>query len=556
MQGKNSRIMKDGIYRVVARSLMKAAGYTDRDISNPIIGVANSWTPSFPGHMHLDKLGAFVEQGIYSAGGTPMSFNTIAVCDGYCNGVEGMKYTLPSREVICDSVEVMAKANYFDAIVLIAACDKIVPAMMMAACRLDIPAIIVTGGPMLPGRVGDQYYELTSLGKAAGELTRGACTQEEYDTIENYACPGCGSCAGMFTANSMSCMTEVLGLSMPGNGTIPAVDSARLRLAKESGRRIVEMYHEDLKPSKIVTEKSLENAIVLDMLIGCSTNTTIHLPAIAYEMGLTLTWDDFDRICTQTPSVCKLCPAGPYYLSDLHYTGGISALLKVAEEGNMLHGDCMTVTGKTVSENISNVVVKHSDIIRPLDNPYLKNGGLTVLKGNLAPEGSVVKANAVSADMFAASATARTYNSEMEAFQAVVDGKVKEGNIVVIRYEGPKGGPGMQEMAILIGVMQGSGLGKVPLITDGRFSGATSGACIGHVSPEAYVGGPLAFVEDDDVIEYDINKKTLNLLVSDDELERRKSKWKRPEPKINKGYLARYAQLVTSASEGAIVKPN
>ncbi|WP_019229835.1 dihydroxy-acid dehydratase [Sedimentibacter sp. B4] len=557
MEGRKSNAMKDGITRIGCRALLKGAGFIDKDIENPLIGIANSWTDAFPGHMHLNQISNAVAQGVYAGGGTPITFSTIAICDGLCNGMDGMKYSLPSREIIADSVEAVASAHNFDALVFVCACDKIVPGMLMAACRLDIPCIFVNGGPMLPGRYMDRKLDLTSLGKAAGEFLTQKIGRDEYDAIENNSCPGCGSCAGMFTANSMGCMTEILGMALPGNGTIPAVDAARIRLAKESGRKIIEIYKENIKPSDIITKETLDNAIAIDMLIGCSTNTTLHLPAIASELGIKIRLEDFDRIGDKVPSVCRLSPAGEYYLADLHYEGGISALIKEGIEGGLINGECKTILGKTLNNIVVDVVVKNSDIIRPLNNPYLKNGGLTILRGNLAPEGAVIKANAVDSSMFTHKGTARVFNSEKEAMKAVMDRKIAKGDVVVIRYEGPKGGPGMQEMATLIAIMQGMGLDDgISLITDGRFSGITRGASIGHVSPEAAVGGPIALVEDGDIIEYNIGKKSLNVLVSDDELELRRSNWIKAEPKVKKGYLARYAEHVTSVYEGAVLKYN
>lgn len=553
MEGMKSIPMKDGVGRIACRALFKATGYTDEDIAAPLIGIVNSWTDAFPGHMHLNQISQSVANGIYAAGGTPMTFSTIAICDGLCNGMEGMKFSLPSRELIADSIESVARAHNFDGLVFVSACDKIVPGMMMAACRLDIPCIFVNGGPMMPGKYKDRRLDLTSLGTVAGGLMTGKVSKEDYDAVEDAALPGCGSCAGMFTANSMGCMTEVLGLALPGNGTIPAVDAARLRLARRSGRRVVELVKEDFKPSDFITKETFENAISMDMLIGCSTNTVLHLPAIAHELGITVSLDDFDRIGDHTPSVCHISPAGKFYLCDLHDAGGMQALMKEAMDGGFLHSECRTVSGKTLREQLEAVRVQNSDVIRPLDNPYLPSGGLTVLRGNLAPEGAVIKANAVEASMFQQEGIAKVFNSEQEATNALLAGKIQKGDAVVVRYEGPKGGPGMQEMATLIAFMQGLGLDDgIFLLTDGRFSGITRGASIGHVSPEAWDGGPIALVEDGDHIRFDIKNKTLELLVSDEELAERRSKWQRPTPRYTKGYLAKYAKTVSSVTEGAI----
>lgn len=553
MEGKKSIPMKDGVSRIGCRALFKGAGFTDEDIAAPLIGVVNSWTDAFPGHSHLNQISQAVANGVYAAGGTPMTFSTIAICDGICNGMEGMKFCLPSREIIADSIEAVANAHSFDGLVFVGACDKIVPGMMMAACRLDIPCIFINGGPMLPGKHAGCRLDLTSLGKAAGACMTGKMSREEYDAVENAALPGCGSCAGMFTANSMGCMTEALGLALPGNGTIPAVDAARLRLARQSGRRVLELIREDLKPSDLLTAETFENAITVDMLIGCSTNTTLHLPAIAHELGMKVGLEDFDRIGGKTPSLCHISPAGEFYLSDLHEAGGVQAVMKTALDGGYLHGDCRTVTGLTLTEQLKDVKVEYSDVIRPLDNPYLPSGGLTVLRGNLAPDGAVIKANAVDAEMFCQRGVAKVFNSEKEATAALMSGNLQKGDAVVVRYEGPKGGPGMQEMATLIAVMQGMGLDEgIFLLTDGRFSGITRGASIGHVAPEAWDGGPIALVENGDEIEYDIPNKALNLLVSDEELSARRAKWVRPAPKHTKGYLEKYARTVSSAAEGAI----
>lgn len=549
-----SKAMKEGVIRTGARALMKATGLTDEDIKKPLIGIANSVTNIVPGHMHLDQIEDAVSAGIWAAGGTPMKFNTIAVCDGLANGNTGMKWSLPSREVIADSVEIMVTAHCLDALVLITGCDKITPGMLKAAARLNIPTIVVNGGPMMAGRHKNKNVDLVSLGQALGEALVGKRSSEELTAIENDACPGCGSCAGMFTANSMACMTEILGIGLPGNGTIPAVHAARLRLAKEAGKRIVEMFYEDLKPSDIMTRQTFLNAIAVDMLIGCSTNTALHLPAIAHELGIDITLAEFDKASKGIPNICHISPAGEHYIQDLHEAGGMSALINVAIENGFVDGNPKTVTGKTLGENVEGCRVLDHEVIRPLSNPFVEDGGLAVLWGNLAPEGAIVKTAAVAPEIYKFTGTARVFNSENEASQAVQKGQINKGDFIVIRYEGPKGGPGMQEMVMITAMLGGSGLGKdVALVTDGRFSGASAGASIGHVSPEAALGGPLALVEEGDMIEYDIPNRTLNLLVDDNVLEERKNKWVCPPPKVTNGYLARYAEQVGPVSKGAVL---
>jgi dihydroxy-acid dehydratase len=466
-----------------------------------------------------------------------------------------MKYSLPTRELIADSIESVALAHCFDALVLVASCDKIVPGMLMAAARLNIPSIIISGGPMMAGNFKGKDMSIINIGEAIGELIAGKITAEELLEMEDYACPGCGACAGMFTANSMNCMTEILGMALPGNGTVPAVHSARLRLAKKTGERIVAMFEEDLKPADIITEQALINALTLDMMIGCSTNTVLHLPAIAHELGIKISLPQIDEIGKKTPNVCHISPSGPYHLQDLHDNGGMPALIKMAIEGGLVNGNTKTVTGQTLAENVADAKFANNDIIRPLDNPYSREGGLAILWGNLAPEGSVIKSAAVDPSMFYHRGPAKVFNSETEAQHAILGGQIEKGDVIVIRYEGPQGGPGMQEMIAVTAILAGLGLEKdVALVTDGRFSGATRGGAVGHVCPEASAGGPIALVEDGDMIEIDISRRALNLLVDDAELEKRKQSWVPPAPTVTKGWLTRYAKLVSSASEGAILK--
>lgn len=550
-----SDILKDGITRTSARSLMKALGMTSEDIKKPWIGICNSFNTIIPGHMHLNSITDAVAAGVWTAGGNPLVFPAIGVCDGIICGNPGMKYSLPTRELIADSIESVALAHCFDALVLVASCDKIVPGMLMAAARLNIPSIVISGGPMMAGNFKGKEISIINIGEAIGELIAGKITPEELLEMEDYACPGCGACAGMFTANSMNCLTEVLGMALPGNGTIPATNSARLRLAKKTGERIVAMLEEDLKPADIITEQTLINALTLDMMIGCSTNTVLHLPAIANELGLKISLQQIDEIGKRTPNVCHLSPSGPYHLQDLHNNGGMPALIKMAIEGGLIDGNTKTVTGNTLAQNVAGVKLVSNDIIRPLDNPYSSEGGLAILWGNLAPEGSVIKAAAVDPSMFYHRGPAKVFNSETEAQQAILGGKIEKGDVIVIRYEGPQGGPGMQEMIAVTAILAGLGLEKdVALVTDGRFSGATRGGAVGHVCPEASAGGPIALVEDGDLIEIDIPQRELNLLVSDAELEKRKQSWVPQAPSVTKGWLTRYRKLVSSASEGAILK--
>ncbi len=550
-----SDVLKDGITRTSARSLLKALGFTSEDIKKPWIGICNTFNTIIPGHMNLNTITDAVSAGIWIAGGTPMVFPAIGVCDGIICGNPGMKYSLPTRELIADSIESVAESHCLDALVLVASCDKIVPGVLMAAARLDIPSIVISGGPMMAGNFQEKDISIIDIGEAIGGLIAGKITPEELLEMEDYACPGCGACSGMFTANSMNCMTEILGMALPGNGTIPAIDSARLRLAKKTGERIVAMFHEDLKPSDIIKEETIINALTLDMMIGCSTNTVLHLPAIAHELGIPVTLKQIDDIGKKSPNVCHISPSGPYHLQDLDKNGGMSTLIKLALDGGLINGNMKTVTGKTLAENVQDVKVTNNEIVRPLSNPYSDEGGLAILWGNLAPEGSVVKAAAVDPSMFYHKGPAKVFDSETDAQNAVLGGKISKGDVIVIRYEGPQGGPGMQEMIAVTALLAGLGIEKeVALVTDGRFSGATRGGSVGHVCPEASAGGPIALVEDGDLIEIDIPNRTLNFLVDGEELTKRKEAWTAPAPKITKGWLTRYAKLVSSASRGAILE--
>lgn len=544
--------MKKGIERAPHRSLFKALGLTDREIEGPMIGIANSANEVIPGHLHLHRVSEAVKSGIRMAGGTPMEFFTIGICDGIIMGHEGMKYSLSSRELIADSIESMAMAYPFDGLVLIPNCDKIIPGMMMAAARLNIPAILVSGGPMLAGEFQGKEIDLATVFEAVGKVKAGGITLNELKEMEGCACPGVGSCAGMFTANSMNCLSEVLGLALPYNGTIPAIFADRIRLAKETGLRIMDLVESNLRPSKIMTKKAFENAITVDMAFGGSTNTSLHLPAIAKEAGLSLPLQTFNKISDRTPHLCNLSPAGPHHLQDLHRAGGIPALMSELGRKKMIHEDVMTVTGKTVGENIKGKKRLNSEIIRPLEKPYHANGGLVALFGNMAPEGAVVKRSAVDESMLKHRGPARVFESEEEALRAILAKKIRKGEVLVIRYEGPRGGPGFREMLAPTSAIAGIGMDRdVALLTDGRFSGASRGASIGHISPEAAEGGPIAVVRNGDPIEIDIPGKRLNLLISDKELKKRLSQWKPPKKEL-KGYLKRYARLVTSASTGAV----
>ena len=545
--------MKTGVARAPHRSLMKALGLTDREIARPIIGIANSFNEVVPGHAGLGSIAEMVKAGIRSAGGTPMEFNTIGVCDGIAMGHIGMKYSLGSRELIADSIEVMAMAHPFDGIVLIPNCDKIIPGMLIAAMRLDIPAIVISGGPMLAGCFRGRAVGLDKIFEAVGEVAAGRMTEEDLKELEEVICPGIGSCSGLFTANTMNCLAEALGLALPGNGTVPAVAAERLSLAKLAGERIVELTEKGMIPRRITTRRAFENAISVDMAIGGSTNTALHLMAIAYYGGVKLSLDDFNTISGRTPHLCDLAPGGDDHMEDLHRAGGIAAVMAELSRGDLLHLDELTVTGSTVGENIQAVEVLDREVIASLDAPRHSDGGLAILKGSLAPDGAVVKQSAVDQTMLRHSGPARVFNSEEEAMEAILSRRVKKGEVIVIRYEGPRGGPGMREMLSPTSAIAGVGMDReVALITDGRFSGASRGASIGHISPEAAAGGPIAAIRDGDEIEIDIPGKRLDLKLSDNEIEKRLSEIPPWEPKIQQGYMARYATLVSSADKGAV----
>jgi dihydroxy-acid dehydratase len=545
--------MKFGREKAPHRSLLKALGLTDREIERPIIGVVNSQNEIVPGHIHLDQIAEAVKAGIRIAGGTPIEFPTIAVCDGIAMNHIGMKYSLASRELIADSVEVMALAHAFDGLVFIPNCDKVVPGMLMAAARLNLPSIFVSGGPMLPGRFKGKNVSLTNMFEAVGAVSAGRMTEEEMGELEDAACPGCGSCSGMFTANTMNCLTEVLGMALPGNGTIPAVDAARIRLAKDTGCMIMELLEKDIRPLDILSAEAFVNGVTADMALGGSSNTVLHLPAIAHETGFELNLDLFDSIGRKTPHLCKLAPAGEHYIRDLNEAGGIQAVLSVLNEGGYLKSNALTVTGRTVKENLREVSVLDSSVIRPLDNPYSNDGGLAILRGNLAPLGAVVKKAAVDPEMLTHRGPARVFEDEETAVAAITGGKINPGDIIVIRGEGPKGGPGMPEMLTPTAAVAGMGLDRsVALITDGRFSGATRGASIGHISPEAVEGGPIGLLREGDIISIDIPANKLDVELSDQELAARREVWQAPEEKIKTGYLARYASMVSSADKGAV----
>lgn len=550
-----SDIVKKGIERAPHRSLFKAMGYTDEELKRPLIGVANSQNEVVPGHINLDKITEAVKAGIRMAGGTPVEFGAIGVCDGIAMGHTGMKYSLASRELIADSCEVMGRAHSFDGMVFIPNCDKIVPGMLMAAARINSPAVVISGGPMLSLERNGKYIDLNSMFEAVGSYKVNKITEEELKSLENLACPGCGSCSGMFTANSMNCLTEVLGLGLPGNGTIPAVYAERIRLAKMAGMKVMELVKKDIKPSDILNEKAFENALTVDMALGCSTNSVLHLPAIAYEAGVEIELDIINEISAKVPNLCKLAPSGGHHVQDLYAAGGVQAVMNELSKKGLLNLDLMTVTGKTVGQNIEQAKVTDYNVIRSVDNPYSETGGIAILKGNIAPEGSVVKRAAVSPEMLIHKGPARVFGSEDDAIQAIYNGGINKGDVIIIRYEGPKGGPGMREMLNPTSAIAGMGLDKsVALLTDGRFSGATRGASIGHVSPEAMEGGPIGLVHEGDTISIDIPKGELNVELSEEELKTRRQKWKAPEPKIKEGYLGRYAKLVSSANTGAVFK--
>ncbi|NLM10720.1 MAG: dihydroxy-acid dehydratase [Clostridiaceae bacterium] len=550
-----SDVIKKGIERAPHRSLFKAMGYTDEEIDRPLIGVVNSVNEIVPGHVHLGKIAEAVKAGIRLAGGTPVEFGCIGICDGIAMGHEGMKYSLASRELIADSCEAMALAHSFDGMVFIPNCDKIVPGMLMAAARVNVPSIFISGGPMLSINVNGNQLDLNSVFEAVGAFKAGTMTEEEVLEYENNACPGCGSCSGMFTANSMNCLTEVLGMGLPGNGTIPAVYAERIRLAKKAGMKIIELVDKNIKPSDILVPEAFENALAVDMALGCSTNSVLHLPAIAHSAGISLDLEMINTISEKVPNLCKLAPSGPYHVQDLYMAGGVQAVMKELSKKDLLHLDLITVTGKTLAENIKNAVVRDRNVIRDIENPYSKTGGIAILRGNIAPSGAVVKRSAVAEEMLCHSGPARVFDSEDEAIEAIYEGKINKGDVVIIRYEGPKGGPGMREMLGPTSAIAGMELDKdVALITDGRFSGASRGASIGHVSPEAAEGGPIAAVRDGDIITINIPEGKLNVNLTQQEIDKRMQTWKAPEPKIKKGYLARYARLVSSADKGAILE--
>ena len=550
-----SDAVKTGTQQAPHRSLFNALGMTKEEMERPLVGIVCSYNEIVPGHMNLDKIAQAVKLGVAMAGGTPVMFPAIAVCDGIAMGHIGMKYSLVTRDLIADSTEAMALAHQFDALVMIPNCDKNVPGLLMAAARINVPTVFVSGGPMLAGHLNGHKTSLSSMFEAVGAYAAGKLTEEGLTECENKTCPTCGSCSGMYTANSMNCLTEVLGMGLKGNGTIPAVYSERIRLAKHAGMQVMEMYRRNIRPRDIMTKEALLNALTVDMALGCSTNSMLHLPAIAHEIGWDFDISFANEISAKTPNICHLAPAGPTYMEDLNEAGGVYAVMNELNKKGLLHTECMTVTGKTVGENIKDCVNLNPEVIRPIDNPYSTTGGLAVLRGNLAPDGSVVKRSAVVAEMMVHEGPARVFDCEEDAIAAIKGGKIVEGDVVVIRYEGPKGGPGMREMLNPTSAIAGMGLGSsVALITDGRFSGASRGASIGHVSPEAAVGGPIALVEEGDIISINIPELKLELKVSDEELAARKAKWQPKEPKVTTGYLARYAAMVTSGNRGAILE--
>ena len=547
--------VKKGMQQAPHRSLFNALGYTKEELDRPLVGIVSSYNEIVPGHMNLDKIVNAVKMGVAMAGGTPVMFPAIAVCDGIAMGHIGMKYSLVTRDLIADSTEAMALAHQFDALVRVPNCDKNVPGLLMAAARINVPTIFVSGGPMLAGHVKGQKRSLSSMFEAVGSYAAGTMTEEDVCEFENKVCPTCGSCSGMYTANSMNCLTEVLGMGLPGNGTIPAVYSERIRLAKHAGMQVMELYRKNIRPRDIMTKEAILNALTVDMALGCSTNSMLHLPAIAHEIGMDFEIDFANGISAKTPNLCHLAPAGPTYMEDLNEAGGVYAVMNELNKKNLLNTECMTVTGKTVGENIAGCVNKNPEVIRPIDNPYSQTGGLAVLKGNIAPDGSVVKRSAVVEEMLVHEGPARVFECEEDAITAIKGGQIHPGDVVVIRYVGPKGGPGMPEMLNPTSAIAGMGLGSsVALITDGRFSGASRGASIGHVSPEAAVGGPIALIEEGDIIEIDIPNLKLNVRVSDEELAARKEKWQPREPEVTTGYLARYASMVTSGNRGAVLE--
>ena len=547
--------VKKGMQQAPHRSLFHALGMTEEEMERPLVGIVSSYNEIVPGHMNLDKIVQAVKMGVAMAGGTPVMVPAIAVCDGIAMGHIGMKYSLVTRDLIADSTECLAKAHAFDALVMVPNCDKNVPGLLMAAARINVPTVFVSGGPMLAGHVQGHKTSLSSMFEAVGAYTAGTMTEEEVREYECKACPTCGSCSGMYTANSMNCLTEVLGMGLQGNGTIPAVYADRLKLAKHAGMQVMEMYRRNIKPSDIMTEAAFRNALTMDMALGCSTNSMLHLPAIAHEAGVELNVDVANELSAKTPNLCHLAPAGPTYIEDLNEAGGIYAVMKEISKLGLLDLDCMTVTGRTVGENIKNSVNLNPEVIRPVENPYSKTGGIAILKGNLAPDSAVVKRSAVAPEMLKHEGPARVFDCEEDAVAAIKGGKIVAGDVVVIRYEGPKGGPGMREMLNPTSVIAGMGLGsEVALITDGRFSGASRGASIGHVCPEAAAGGPIALVEEGDIILIDINNNRLDVKVSDEEMAARKAKWQPRVPEVTTGYLARYAAMAAPASKGAILE--
>lgn len=550
-----SNFIKDGVNNAPHRALYHALGLTNEEVERPLVGIVSSYNEIVPGHMNIDKIVDAVKLGVAMAGGTPIVFPAIAVCDGIAMGHQGMKYSLVTRDLIADSTEAMAMAHAFDALVMVPNCDKNVPGLLMAAARLNIPTIFVSGGPMLAGHVDGKKTSFSSISEAVGEFNAGKISEEKLSEYEVKTCPTCGSCSGMYTANSMNCLTEVLGMALKGNGTIPAVYSQRIELAKHAGMQIMELIKNDIKPRDIMTEKAFMNALACDMALGCSTNSMLHLPAIAHECGIELNLDIANDISDRTPNLCHLAPAGRNYIEELDEAGGVYALMNELDKKGLLNTDVLTCTGKTVGENIKGCVNMNTDIIRPIDNPYSKTGGIAVLRGNLAPDSCVVKRSAVAPEMLRHEGPAKVFDCEEDAMEAILGGEITDGDVVVIRYEGPKGGPGMREMLNPTSAIMGMGLGStVALITDGRFSGATRGAAIGHVSPEAAVGGPIAMVRDGDIISIDIPANKIELKISDEEMEKRTLEWKPREPKIKTGYLARYASLVTSGNRGAILE--
>lgn len=555
MANLRSDELRRGVSRAPHRALLRALGLTDEEIARPMIGVANSFNEIVPGHIGLNALSVAVKEGVELAGGTPLEFNTIGVCDGLTMNHPGMKYSLPSREVIASSIEIMAQAHALDGLVMVTNCDKIVPGMLMAAVRVNIPTVVVSGGPMVAGRYKGEDVDLITVFEAVGKVQAGAMSEGELAELEAVACPGCGCCAGLFTANTMNCLTEGMGMGLPGNGTALAVSAERVHIAKEAGQAMMGLLEKGTKPKDIITRASLQNALTLDMALGGSTNTVLHLAAVANEAGIDFDLDWVDEISRRTPNLCQISPAGPAHMQDLDEAGGVSAVLNELAKKDLIDGGLKTVTGKTLAENIKGRMATNADVIRPIDNPFMPSGGITVLRGNLAPDGAVVKQSAVQPEILQYTGTARVFDAEEEAGQAILGGRIKEGDVVVIRYEGPRGGPGMREMLTCTSALAGMGLTtKVALITDGRFSGGTRGCAIGHISPEAQVGGPIALIREGDTIEIDIPGRRLDLKVDDGELKERAQQWSAPELKIKGGYLGLYAKLVSSASDGAVLK--